>query len=56
MIIRKIAAWLILIILIVTPFFNWRLGAVIWMCAWIIYILQMVFGKLQGRRQPPPDE
>jgi len=56
MIIRKTAAWIILTVLIVTPFINWRLGAVIWMCAWIIYILQLVFAKLHGHRPPPPDK
>jgi uncharacterized membrane protein len=53
MTIRKTSAWIILILLIVIPFIDWRLGAVIWLCAWIIYILQMLFSKFQG--QPPDD-
>ncbi len=53
MTIRKISAWIILIILIVTPFVNWRLGAVIWLCAWIIYVLQMFISKT---RRPPSDQ
>ena len=43
---RKIGAWIILILLLVVPFFNWRLGAVLWMCAWLVYIIQ---GLSKGR-------
>ncbi len=57
MTIRKISAWSILIALIVVPFINWRIGAVMWLCAWIIYLLQMTFNKIQGPPPgPPPDE
>ena len=42
---RKIAAWFILILLLVVPFFNWRLGALLWMCAWVTYICQEVFNR-----------
>jgi hypothetical protein len=42
---RKISAWLILILLLVVPFFNWRLGALLWMCAWVTYICQGVFNR-----------
>jgi len=51
MTIRKLITWIILICLLVMPFINWRLGAVIWLCAWIIYILQLFFGRIQ--KQPP---
>ena len=43
--IRKAGAWIILILLIVVPFFDWRLGAVLWMCAWLTYICQGLFNK-----------
>jgi hypothetical protein len=42
---RKISTWLILFLLIVVPFFNWRLGALLWMCAWVTYICQGVFDR-----------
>ncbi len=49
---RKLGAWFILILLIVVPFFNWRLGALLWMCAWVTYICQGVF----NRKYPPQYE
>ena len=52
---KKIAAWILLVVLLVTPFINWRLGAVLWLCAWIIYVLQLAINSWQ-RRQPPPPE
>jgi len=39
---RRIGAAMALVILVVTPFFNWRLGALLWMCAWIIHLVQLV--------------
>ena len=41
--IRKIGAAIILVLLLVVPFFNWRLGAVLWMCAWLTYVCQGLF-------------
>ena len=41
--IRKISAWVILAILLVVPFFNWKLGALFWMCAWLVFICQGLF-------------
>ena len=43
---RKIGAWIILILLLVVPFINWRVGALLWMCAWLVYIIQ---GLSKGR-------
>ena len=43
--IRKISALILLFLLLVVPFINWRLGAVLWMCAWVTYICQGVFNK-----------
>jgi hypothetical protein len=40
---RKFGAWLLLFLLIVVPFINWQLGALVWMCAFLVYILQQVF-------------
>ena len=40
---RKIATWILLFLLLVVPFFNWRLGALFWLCAWIIFITQGLF-------------
>ncbi|MCB2181331.1 MAG: hypothetical protein KQH63_04865 [Desulfobulbaceae bacterium] len=40
---RKISAWIILLSLLVVPFLNWRLGALLWMCACLMYVLQQVF-------------
>jgi hypothetical protein len=39
-IIRKVSAAVILIMLIIVPFLNFQLGAVLWMCAWLIFIFQ----------------
>lgn len=49
---KKIVVWILLIILIVSPFINWRVGAVIWLCAWIMYVLQMAISALQSRKPP----
>jgi hypothetical protein len=40
---RKFGAWILLVLLLVVPFINWQLGALIWMCAFLVYILQQVF-------------
>jgi hypothetical protein len=45
---RKIGAWILLIILLVVPFINWRLGALLWMCAWVTYICQTIFDRKQS--------
>ncbi len=41
----KIGALILLILLLVVPFINWRLGALLWMCAWVTYICQGVFNR-----------
>jgi len=40
---RKIFAVILLLLLIGVPFWNWKLGAVLWMCAWLIFIFQNIF-------------
>lgn len=42
---RTFYAWIILFLLLVVPFFNWRLGASFWMCAFLVYVFQQVFSK-----------
>jgi hypothetical protein len=42
---RKIAAGILLVLLLIVPFVNWRLGAVLWMCAWLVFILQNIFAR-----------
>lgn len=40
---RRILAAILLIILIGVPFLDWRLGAVLWMCAWLVFIFQNLY-------------
>ena len=42
---RKILAGILLTLLIVVPFINWQLGAVLWMCAWLVFIFQNIFSR-----------
>jgi hypothetical protein len=42
---RKIFAGILLVLLLVVPFLNWRLGAVLWMCAWLVFIFQNIFSR-----------
>ena len=44
---RKFFAVILLILLIVVPFIDWRLGAVMWMCAWLVFIFQNLLSKQQ---------
>lgn len=57
--IRKISAAIILIFLIGVPFLDWKLGAVLWMCAWLVFIFQKLYSgqnwKL-GENKDPKDE
>jgi ABC-type transport system involved in cytochrome bd biosynthesis fused ATPase/permease subunit len=41
---RKIFAAILLVLLIGLPFIDWKLGAVLWMCAWLVFIFQKLFG------------
>lgn len=40
---RKIFAIIILVLLIGVPFWDWKLGAVLWMCAWLVFIFQNIY-------------
>ncbi|MFC1523314.1 hypothetical protein ACFL6N_00850 [Thermodesulfobacteriota bacterium] len=42
---RKFFAAMLLSLLLVVPFVNWRLGALMWMCAWLVFIFQNVFSR-----------
>ena len=46
---RKIFAAILLILLIAMPFIDWRLGAVLWMSAWLVFIFQNLLGKDQWK-------
>jgi ABC-type transport system involved in cytochrome bd biosynthesis fused ATPase/permease subunit len=41
---RKIFAVILLVLLIGLPFINWKLGAVLWICAWLVFIFQNLLG------------
>jgi len=41
--IRRISAAILLIVLIGLPFWDWKLGAVLWMCAWLVFIFQKLY-------------
>ena len=40
---RRILAVILLILLIGVPFWDWKLGAVLWMCAWLVFIFQKLY-------------
>lgn len=42
---RKICSLILLVLLIGVPFWDWKLGAVLWMCAWLVFIFQNIFPK-----------
>ncbi len=42
---RKIFAAILLVLLIVLPFIDWKLGAVMWICAWLVFIFQNLLGQ-----------
>ncbi len=42
---RKIGAVILLTALLVVPFLEWRLGAIMWLSAWMVFILQKLFTR-----------
>jgi len=42
---RRIFAAILLTILIGVPFWDWKLGAVLWMCAWLVFIFQNLYSS-----------
>ena len=53
---RKFFAVILLILLIVVPFIDWRLGAVMWMCAWLVFIFQNLLSKQKWNLGDKEDE
>ena len=41
--IRRISAAILLVLLIGVPFLDWKLGAVLWMSAWLVFIFQNLY-------------
>jgi len=41
--IRRVSAAILLLILICVPFWDWKLGAVLWMSAWLVFIFQNLY-------------
>jgi len=54
--IRRILAAIILVLLIVVPFLDWKLGAVLWMCAWLVFIFQNLYFGRKGMIGGPDDK
>ena len=46
---RRVFAAIILILLLVVPFIDWKLGAVLWMCAWLVFIFQSLYSRRNWR-------
>jgi hypothetical protein len=56
---RKIFAIILLVLLIGLPFIDWKLGALLWMCAWLIFIFQNLFPRHKwkfGNEDEPGDD
>jgi len=56
---RKICAIILLVLLVGVPFWDWKLGSVLWMCAWLVFIFQNIFPKHDwklGENGEPKDE
>ena len=57
---KRIVAGTLLVLLIVVPFLDWRIGAVLWMSAWLVFILQKLYSReewnLGGDRDDGSDE
>lgn len=47
--IRRIAAAILLLVLLAAPFLNWRLGLLLWLCAWIMFIVAKLFDRRSWR-------
>jgi len=42
---KRIMAGVLLVVLIVVPFLDWRMGAVLWMSAWLVFIFQKLLSR-----------
>ena len=58
--IRRILAATLLIILIVVPFWDLKFGAVLWMCAWLVFIFQKLYSprnwKFDANKDPEDEQ
>jgi hypothetical protein len=52
---RKIFAAILLVLLIGVPFIDWKVGAVLWMCAWLVFIFQNLFPRHNWQPGPEND-
>ena len=52
---RKIFALILLVLLIGVPFIDWKLGALLWMSAWLVFIFQNLLGKGQWKVEDEGD-
>lgn len=48
---KRILAIIVLSLLLVVPFFNWRAGAALWLIAWSVFCLKQLYV-----RRPVGDE
>jgi hypothetical protein len=53
--IRRIAAAILLLVLLVVPFLNWQVGLLLWLCAWIMFILGKLFDRKSWKLGGPGD-
>jgi len=56
---RRIFAAILLVILIGVPFWDWKSGAVLWMCAWFVFIFQNIYSghnRKPGENNKPGSE
>ena len=55
---RKLFAVILLVLLIGLPFIDWKLGAVLWICAWLVFIFQNLLGhhRKTGEEDDPGDD
>jgi hypothetical protein len=54
--IRRISAAILLLVLLVVPFFNWQLGLLLWLGAWIMFIVQKLFDRQSWNLGQPGEE
>lgn len=57
--IQRISAIILLVILIGVPFLDWKLGAVLWMCAWLVFIFRNLYSGQTwnlGEKEEQEDE
>ena len=52
---RKLFAVILLILLLGLPFIDWRLGAVVWMSAWLVFIFQNLLAKNDWKHEDDDD-